>query len=203
MCLLYLAGAATALRIVESDDKIRIGNGIKATGDGWPRGEQIGERNGAEVVCQRCADQRGAGVERRGTRDDFHFDIRIGRPAGLKQHFKGRAGHAVDAGITRGNQCDLFALFGAVIGFDGAVEFFGHRLFDDLLAVEQFFDQLDVGGVADHRVGFGNGRAGAAGQVVVAARAKADEHNFSVGCGLGHSGILAMEMVALRPSGPW
>ena len=93
-------------------------------------------------------------------------------------------------------------MFGAVVGFDGAVELFGHRFFDDLFAVEQLFDELDVGGVADHRVGFGNGRARAAGQVVVAAWAEANEHDLSVGCGLGHSGILAMETVALRPSGP-
>jgi hypothetical protein len=63
-----LLRAAAALRVVERDDEIGIGHGIEPAGDGRPRRQQVGQRNGAEVVGQRRTDQRGAGVQRRSAR---------------------------------------------------------------------------------------------------------------------------------------
>ena len=62
---------------------------------------------------------------------------------------------------------------------DGTVELLGHRLPDDLLALQQLGHQADVGDVADDGVGFGDGRAGAGGEVLVAAGAEADQHDLA------------------------
>jgi hypothetical protein len=73
-----LPRAPAALRVVERDDEVGVGDGIEAAGDGRPRRQQVGQRDGAEVVRQRRADQRGAGVERRGAGDDLDLDAESG-----------------------------------------------------------------------------------------------------------------------------
>jgi hypothetical protein len=58
-----LPRAPPALRVVQRDDEVGVGDGVEAAGDRRPGGQQVGQRDGAEVVRQRRADQRGAGVE--------------------------------------------------------------------------------------------------------------------------------------------
>src|SRR5690606_29884713 len=165
----------------------------------------------AEVVGQRRTDECGAGVERGSARDDLDLDVRVRGPSGLEQQLEGGAGHAVDTGVDGGYQRHLLALACALERFDGAVEFLGHRFLDHLLAFEQIGHQADVSDVADDGVGFGDRCARARGEVVVAAGAETDEHDLAAGPGrlrVGgvqwsvHCGILAIETVALRPSGP-
>lgn len=158
-----------------------------------------------KVVRERCADQGRAGVECRCPGNDLDLDGRIRRPACLEQHFKGRPGHAIHAGISRGNQGHTLSLCCPFQGFNSAVELLGHRFFDDLLAFEQIGDKADIGDIADDGIGFGNSRPGARRQVFLAARAQPDQHDLA---GLRHifnsihPGILAMETVAFRPSSP-
>ena len=200
-----LLGAAAALGVVQCDHKVRGGSSIQTARDGGPGRQQVGQRDGAEVMRQGRTDQRRAGVDGGGTWDDLDFDaIRhhaadaaifrffLGhfgrRPAGLEQHLERRPGHAVHARIAGRHQRHLLALACTLQCLDGAVQFLGHALADDLLAADQVGDQLDVGDVADDGVGFLDRFACACRHGAGVAGSDADQHDLAVAGGGGSGG---------------
>src|SRR5918912_4596494 len=60
-----------ALRVVESDDDVRGGQGVQAALDGLARREQIAQTEHRKIVRQRRADQRRRGLGGRHTRNDL------------------------------------------------------------------------------------------------------------------------------------
>ncbi len=98
---------AAALRdgIVEGDDEIALGGGADARFDRLPGGQQIGERDGAEIMAERCTGAGGGGLHGgdAGRHDDLDAAGGVGE-GGVVQAFEGERRHGVDAGVAGGDE---------------------------------------------------------------------------------------------------
>ncbi len=107
---------------------------------------------------QRRADERRARAER----GDAGYDTQLGRvaalPSDVPEHLEDQARHPVNARVARRNQRDLRAVARPLHRGARAANLLGHPGADDLLARDQFADQLDVGDVADDHLGIGDRR---------------------------------------------
>ena len=97
---------ARRARVVERDDEIAGGRRLEPGCDHRPRGQQVGQRDGAEIVAERRAERarrRPASRETPGTDDDL--DARASRRRALAvDQLEDQRGQAVDAGIARRDQ---------------------------------------------------------------------------------------------------
>ncbi len=85
--------------VVQADGKITFRRAAQPRFDHVPVGQPVGQRDHAEVVPERSADQRCAGYRRRHTRDYDDLHARI-----FFTQFQHRARHAVNAGVPAAYQ---------------------------------------------------------------------------------------------------
>ncbi len=183
--LLYLLRPTAALGVIEGGDKIGLGRGLQTPSDDRPGGEQIRERDGAEVMSQGRPHQGGTAAQCRDPGDHLHLGARLWAPTLGKQVFIQGAGHAEDPCIAGGDQGHGATGFGHGIGLHTAVYLFGHAFAHNLLAGDQVFDQANIGLVADNHIGCGDGLAGAGGHLPCVPRAYAHQIDLA-GCCITH-----------------
>ena len=67
-------GPIAGTRVVESDDEIALRCGVKPPFDRFPWGEQIGQRNGAEIMAEDGAGSGGGSLESGNAGNDLDSD---------------------------------------------------------------------------------------------------------------------------------
>src|SRR5262245_33164002 len=100
-----MVGPIAGTRVVESDDEIASSCGVKPTFDRFPWGEQIGERNGAEIMAEDSAGSGGGSLESGNAGNDLESDaagaIGEGRARLGVEQFEDECSHRVDSCIAR------------------------------------------------------------------------------------------------------
>ena len=153
-----------ALGVIEHDDKIALGRQLQALFNRLPGGEEVAQGDDDKIVHQGRAQERRAGGQGRDAGDHLqvkvHVRTALGRPdleALGGAHLQDQPGHAVDAGVTAGDQGHLLPGPGPVQGQLAALHFGLHAGGHHFLGGQQGTHQVDIGLVAHHHLGLGQG----------------------------------------------
>ena len=131
-------------RVVERDHEVRPGGGGEPVLDDLARGEQIGERYGAEVVADRRAGAGRGGLEGGYPGKDPDRDPARGGVRPAVEHLHDERGHGVDAGIARADEGDPFPRGGKADGPGGAGALLAEVVGIDDLIAHQVGDEVEV-----------------------------------------------------------
>ncbi len=101
--------AALRARIIERDDEIALCGSAQPALDHRPGRQQVGERDGAEIMAERRADARSGGLQRREAGDHGERDAAPVGPVLAVDPLEDQAREAVDPGIARGDEGDAAA----------------------------------------------------------------------------------------------
>jgi len=157
----------------------------------------ITQADGGKIMHQRGPQHRSRGVEGRNTRDDLDEEInRSGWGildslfANTGRHFfckrqpdrvnisfaaevKHQPGHSIDAGIAAGHQGHALARQSSIDGRRAAFHLLAHAAGQDLLALGEVRDELQIELVAHHHFGSGQGLESSRNQVPLETGAQA------------------------------
>ena len=172
-----------ALGIIKDDDKISLGHQFQAFDDGFPRGEEVTQRDGHKVVHQGRAQQGRTRGQGRDSGDDFQVEIHV-RLAFGRSHFKplggahlqDQSGHTINTGITAGNQGHPLPGAGLVQGQLTALHFGLHPRGHHFLVIQQGTYQFDISLVAHYYLGLGQGSLGPGNDIIGKTWPQANNH---------------------------
>ena len=169
------AGPPRRARIVQRDDEIGARRGLQAGADRLPRGQQIRQRDRAEIVAERRAGPRRRGLHRADPGRDHDLDRRpVAAPLALDQ-LEDQRREAVDAGIARRHQRDRPALGRQIERQPRPRRLLADRAVVPALAGDRSAEQVEIEAVADDFVGRRKQRGGLRGAPSRIAGADADD----------------------------
>ena len=139
---LFLPGGA--LRVVDGYDEIGLGHGFNPFSYNIPGDKEIAHADRRVIAHQGCTEPGRCGICCRYARHNFYWESHTESLGELKRQPR----HAVDAGISRGDEGHPVSASGAVEGGRAPLDLLRHPRRNDFLSFRQVMNEREVAAIA-------------------------------------------------------